>query len=329
MRRTGGHMAAMTQSCPTITFATALNAEGGIVPAEIVLLPAGSTVTGRDGRSWLNDQPDAIIAAFDAGGLDLPVDLEHATELKAPKGEPAPAQGWVKKLLNRAGAIVAQVEWTEAGAALIKGKAYRFLSPAFLHQQDNGRVVRLLSVGLTNRPNLYIPALNSEKITETPMDRAAIAAALGIATTATDADVITSINSLKASVAAPDPKKFVPAADLTAALNRATTAEAALAARTKADGEAKATSLIDQAVKDGKIAPASKDYYLALCHAEGGYAQVEGLLKTLPVLTGKTDLDTIPPGSVEGELTAEQKAICSQTGISEEQFKKELAARAV
>ena len=271
----------------TVTFATAINAASG-APSEIVLLPAGA-VQGRDGRAFVNDRPDDVIAVFAAGGADLPVDLEHATELKAPKGEPAPAHGWIKRLINRDGAICAQIEWTEAGAQLVAGKAYRYVSPAFLHQRDNGRVMRLLSVGLTNRPNLHIPALNSTQ--ETSMDRAAIAAALGIATSATDADVVTAINSLKTKADTPDPSRFVPKADLDQALNRATTAEQKLADMAKTASEQRAAALIDQAVKDGKIAPVSKDHYLALCRAEGGFAQVEALLKTLPKIAGETGLD--------------------------------------
>ncbi len=160
------------------------------------------------------------------------------------------------------------------------------------------------------------------------MDISAIAAALGIGVTATDADVITAINSLRSNVDRPDPTRFVPKADLDVALTRATNAEQALATRDKAATELRATSLIDQAVKDGKIAPASKDHYLALCRAEGGFEQVEGLLKTLPTLTGVSDLDRRQVELPADALTAEQKAICAQCGISEEEFKKEVAARA-
>jgi phage I-like protein len=304
--------------------AVALNSEG-TVPTQLVLLPAGA-IRGRDGRMFLNDQADAVAADFAAGNIELPIDIEHATELKAPKGEPAPAQGWIKRLTALNGELIADVEWTNDGAGLIRSKAYRYLSPAFLHRKDNGRITRLLSVGLTNKPNLELPALNSAT-KETGMDRAAIAAALGIASTATDADVITAINSLRTSIDRPDPTKFVPKADLDAALNRATTAEQKLADQDKQANAARAIALVDQGVKDGKIAPASKDHYLALCRQDGGYAQVEALLKTLPKLTDASGLDRRPPDQPAGTLTAEQVAICSQLGISEDDYKKELAAR--
>lgn len=315
-----------TSSKAAVTVALALNAQAG-APAEITLLPAG-VIVGADGRRFVNDDPAAVIAAFEAGGLDLPIDVEHATELKGPQGDPAPAHGWIKKLKALNGAIVAEVEWTEDGARLVTSKAYRYVSPAFLHRRDDGRVARLLSVGLTNRPNLDLPALNRTTTPETRMDLAAIAAALGIATSATDADVITAINSLQSSAKTPDPTKFVPRADLDAALNRATTAEKTLAEQATQATAARSIALIDQGVKDGKIAPASKEHYLALCREAGGYERVEALLKTLPAITAASDLDRRPIDQPAGELTAEQKAICANCGITEDDFKKELAARA-
>jgi phage I-like protein len=318
-------MAGMTQpsSLASFFFSLALNAEGA-VPSQLVLLRPG-TNRGRDGRAFLNDQPDGIVADFTAGNIDVPIDIEHATELRGPKGEPAPAQGWIKKLTALNGELIADVEWTEHGAALVAGKAYRYISPAFLHRKDNGRITRLLSVGLTNKPNLDLPSLNNQTL-ETDMDRAAIAAALGIAATATDADVITAINSMRSSLDRPDPNKFVPKADLDAALNRATTAEQKLADQGKQAQIASAVALVDQGVKDGKIAPASRDHYLAICRQDGGLAQVEALLKTLPNLTDASGFDRIAPGDKPGELTAAQKALCAQHGISEDDFKKELAA---
>lgn len=317
----------MTQQLSTAQFflAIALNAEGAL-PSQLKLLGAG-TCRGRDGRSWLNDDPYGVVANFTAGGLDVPIDIEHATELKAPKGEPAPAQGWIKKLSALNGEIVADVEWTPHGAELIRSKAYRYISPAFLHRKDNGRIERLLSVGLTNKPNFDLPALNAET-TENAMDRAALAAALGIAATATDADVLTAINTMRSSIDRPDPTKFVPKADLDAALNRATTAEQKLADQDKQANAARAIALVDQGVKDGKIAPSSKEHYLALCRQDGGYTQVEALLKTLPKLTDASGLDKQPVVDPAGTLTAEQVAICSQLGISEDDFKKELARSA-
>lgn len=134
----------------------------GKAPGWIHLIPAGPVV-GRDGREWVNDSPQLILAAFAARGVDLPLDLEHSTELKAPQGEPAPAVGWIKDLQARAGEIWGRVEWTEAGRNAVESKSYRYVSPVFVFERESKRVVSLTSAGLTNRPNLFLHALNKQE----------------------------------------------------------------------------------------------------------------------------------------------------------------------
>ena len=136
----------------------------GKAPADIELIPREGTITGRDGRSWLHDQPRNIISAFNQGGVFLPIDLEHSTQHKAPKGEPAPAVGWIEKLtMSPYGAIWGAVQWTNQGRELVEAKAYRYISPVFAYEPATSRIVRLASAGLTNKPNLFIHALNREE----------------------------------------------------------------------------------------------------------------------------------------------------------------------
>lgn len=135
----------------------------GKAPEWIHLIPAGQVV-GRDGREWVNDSPQLVLAAFAARGVDLPLDLEHSTELKATQGEPAPAVGWIKDLQARAGEIWGRVEWTEDGRNAVESKSYRYVSPVFLFERESKRVVSLTSAGLTNRPNLFLHALNKQEL---------------------------------------------------------------------------------------------------------------------------------------------------------------------
>ncbi|MFH2098801.1 MAG: phage protease, partial [Pseudomonadota bacterium] len=62
----------------------------GKAPEWVELLPPGVNVEGRDGRAWVNDQPQAVAEASLAEGA-IPVDQEHATEISG--GNPAPAAG--------------------------------------------------------------------------------------------------------------------------------------------------------------------------------------------------------------------------------------------
>ncbi|UPQ89162.1 phage protease [Vibrio sinaloensis] len=65
-------------------------------------------MTGNDGRQFNNDNPTAVLEHFKNKKRQIPLDIEHATELKGPKGEPAPEQDWCSE-------------------------NYKYISPAFLH----------------------------------------------------------------------------------------------------------------------------------------------------------------------------------------------------
>ena len=66
------------------------------LPLWIELLPAGDPIVGRDGRSFNNPNPQGVINAFNDDTLDLPIDTEPATQLKAPLGDYSSAVGWAQ-----------------------------------------------------------------------------------------------------------------------------------------------------------------------------------------------------------------------------------------
>lgn len=69
-----------------------------------MLLSAGR-IEANDGRAWVNDRPDMVVANFMLSGLDLPFDFEHGLLKRAPLGEFVPAAGWIVDVANREGAI--------------------------------------------------------------------------------------------------------------------------------------------------------------------------------------------------------------------------------
>lgn len=306
--------------------ALALAADGG-APEWVQLMPAGPAIQGRDGRAWT--MPDAAALAA-RSRTPFAFDWEHGQDLRAPAGEAAPAAGWVEALDVRDGQVWGRVEWTERARSAISAREYRFVSPAFLFSPD-GQVVELIGAALVNRPNFDMAALNSR--TETPMLKALLAA-LGLPETATEADAVAALNrqrdelktALNAS-ATPPLEKFVPRADYDAALNRATAAEAALADQAKAAHEARVQAAIDGALKAGKIAPASKDFYLATCRTAEGFVAFEGFLAAAPSVFGVSDVET-RSGAAATALNAEQKAAAKAMGIGEAEFVKFVAAQA-
>ena len=304
-----------------ILTAIALNAEGPDAPEWVQLTPAGPRLTGRDGRKWTMPDPDAVVTAFARHGSDLPIDIEHSTQIKGPKGEAAPAVGWIKEIANRAGALWGRVEWTADGAAQVAGRAYRYLSPAFNFGKSTGEVTEMVSAGLTNKPNFQLAALNTEgATTEVHMDKALLEA-LGLADGATAADAVAAIATLKADrqtalnrVETPDPARFVPRADFDLAMNRV----AALETADKARAEAEIVAAVDGAIAAGKVAPASRDYHLATCRAEGGLALFAKMVAAAPVLTAPSGLGGKQPGQGASAYTEEELAVCRQMDMSPE-----------
>lgn len=136
------------------------------LPEWIELLPPGPDVVGVDGRRWLNDVPDRIVADFQSRNKPLVIDWEHATENRAPNGLEAPAAGWVDRLEVRSGAIWGHVkEWTGRASQQLADRAYKFLSPVFAFEKNSGRILKITSAALTNAPNLALTALNSRQMT--------------------------------------------------------------------------------------------------------------------------------------------------------------------
>jgi len=306
----------------------ALNFESGAVPDWVQLTPPGPAIVGRDGRAWKLSDPAAVAAAFDPA-KEPQIDLEHSSHIAAPQGMPAPAVGWIKELNVRDGALWGRVEWTAEGEATVTSRAYRYLSPVMAVDKKTGEILRIVSAGLTNSPNLEMAALN-RATTETDMDKAVLDA-LGLTATATAADAVLAINALKSDKAlalnraeAPDPERFVPKADHVLALNRITAFET----EAKARREAEITAAVDAAVTAGKVAPASRDYHLAACRQEGGLERFTAMVGAAPVIAPPSTLDRRTPDATPGKLTGEELAMCRMMGTDPEKFAAEKAVQA-
>jgi phage I-like protein len=305
----------------------------GSVPEWIELIPPGQVVAGHDGRTWLNDNPDGIVTHFQQDGRQLPLDWEHATELQAPQGLPAPAAAWGKEMQAREdGAIWGRFEWTDRGWASVESKEYRYISPVLIYEIGSGRIRGISSVALVNKPNLALPALNQQQLKkegDSTMWKNLLIL-LGLAETATEEQATNAVKKLQGDLQTalnraetPSLDKFVPRADYDAAVARATNAETKLSERNKTDLETAVTAAVDGAVKSGKIVPASRDYYTAMCRQEGGLAEFEKFLTTAPVIGKPSDLDGKDPDKDKGlALNADQSKIAGMFGNSAEDLKK-------
>lgn len=311
----------MTNATATAIFNTDLASQSDSAPEWVELFPTGPAIRARDGRSWTL-YPQTVIAAFNANNAPLPMDWEHAQAHLAPKGQEAPAAGWITEVKERAGAVWGRVEWVAKAAQQIKDRSYRFVSPDFQYRKD-GVITRLNGAALVNRPALEMTALSREQTSMENDDMSkAIAKALGLAEGADEAAVLAALTARDNERRALCQSLQIDAASDSAAITTAITklqkdTETALAAVQFDAGNAEVTALqtdlketrtalaalqtkdrdreidgaLDRAVTVGKITPASRDTYRAMCALEGGLDKFEALLKTLPIIGDPSSLD--------------------------------------
>lgn len=300
------------------------------VPALVHLMPANH-FKARDGRAFTLDDPDAVIAAFHEGKIDLPVDYEHqADNREALAKGPVKAAGWITGLeFQPDSGLWAHVKWTATAAEMIRRREYRFISLSFYHD-ENKRVLRLKGAGLVHTPALHLKALAREETTmptdalpqkdATDKARPSLLSTLvqlfDLPETATEADVIRRVAQLmigpgKAVAAqAPDPAQFVPA----------TAVEGMLAQRNAelaAAHDARVTKKVDDALSAGAFLPPLREWALALGRSDE--AELDRFLAGVgtPYAHLKQELahlKALPPGT--GSLyVVEANGIEAQLGL--------------
>lgn len=117
--------------------------------------------------------------------------------------------------------------------------------------------------------------------------------------------------------------KFIPRADYDAALQRASNAEQKLLALETEKRDAQISELIEHALKDGKISPATKDYHTAMCKTEGGIEAFKGFLEKAPaLLSPESGLDKKKPEGTGAALNAEIQQVAAMFGNSAEDLRK-------
>ncbi|WP_104911928.1 phage protease [Pseudomonas sp. LG1D9] len=300
----------------------------GKAPEWVELIPPGPSVTGRDGRQWLFDEQAGTLvqSSFHGRAIDLPIDWEHATQHRASKGESAPAAGWIKQLELRNGALWGLVDWTPRASEQVINREYRFLSPVFDFDPDTTRIARLVSAGLTNKPNFLLTALNQENTEVTPVTLSpALLTALGLPATATEEQALAATAQLKATAQAtntekPNLEQFMPRADYDSVLLRATNAEQALADQKKTEHNKQVDALITSATQAGKITPATADYHRAACQDETGLARFKAFVDAAPVVAAPSNLDERKHDKTTTALNSEEQHVAKLLDMSEADF---------
>lgn len=277
----------------------------------------------------------AVIAASLSDPRGIPVDENHSTQIRGARGEPAPARGWVKDLEARADGIWGRVEWNATGEALMSERAYRGLSPVIQHLAD-GTVVQIRSVALTNTPNLIgLTALN----TETPMNWANIAKALGLADDAGEDAILAAIAKMKGGttealqsslatiatslgVASQDPVAIEAAARLAGTLQTTVTSLQSEVAELRAAGaKAAAKAFVDGEIAKGRLIPVPLIADLETMHSSNAAAAARWV-EAFPIGTAArvtTQAPQLQP-AVLTSLNSEQIAVADQLGLPHDTY---------
>lgn len=268
------------------------------LPGRIKIAPAGKVVT-RDGRTYSFD-PERLAARFNADGIPIPMDLDHAIVQSG-------AVGWIKALSAEADGLYGDVEWLETGAAALKARTHRFVSPTF-HHTESGEATWLHSVALVAAPALAMPAIASAgHVGDSTLSASStedntmksIATALGLQPEADEPACLTAITALQSGKV----DKAIHDETL-AKLNAASTELTAIkeAARTK-DVDA----VLEAALTAKKITPAQRDHYASLCASDEGLESVKALLEATASGLAPSDIDKRDaPGAEDSELDPAQ-----------------------
>lgn len=355
---TGKHPIPTDEAAVQASMVEVVGADGA-VKTDFTVLPYGNPFYGRDGRGpWiLRDKVHAeiVIAATGQmlGGCDLMADYDHQSHYaKEGVGIQAPAAGWTKRLYAGEDGIHAVVDWTPGAEAALAAREWRYISPDFRVSKTTREVTRLVAISLTNQPNLELPALahqaldavagEDDNMTMISVSAVALAAALALPVAglneagvlaaietlktgsgetetalaailtelklAADADTETVLAAVRANSAAPDPAQFVPKIGFDQVNNRLRKLE-----------EDRVLAMVDAAVAGGKVPPAMRDWALEL--GKKDEAQLCAYLDKAVPFQGNAQLGGKPEPE-PGKLSAEEKAICAMTGVSEADFLK-------
>lgn len=343
-------------SLPLVALAAAMDLpESEGAPEWVHLLPsAQGEIHTYDSRGpYRVADIEAVIAAsmeVAESRIGMPIDENHSIDTALQNGNAAPARGWIKELQARADGLWGRVKWTPTGEALLAEPAYRGISPVFNHLAD-GTVTCVLRASLTNKPNLKgLVALN----TESDMNLAAIAKALGLGDDATEEAIIAAIGKMKKpadtamqsalseigtvlGVDGGDPAAVLAAAKavkggdgvITALQSELARVGGQLKALQSEGAKARATAFIDGAIAQGRVGVKPlRDHYIAM-HCEDP-ARVEKEIGALPALGAGGQTFAQPPAqSAEiTSLNAEQTQVADQLGIPHDKFLASLQADA-
>lgn len=313
------------------------------------------------GGQWFIDAAIAqrLIMLASKAVNDLVIDYEHQTLRADQNGQEAPAAGWFKQMEWRDSGLWIKPQWTTRAREYIQNDEYRYLSAVFPYDKRTGAPLSLHSAALVNRPGIdgmqALEALRAQlnSASTNPQETTAmnealrkLLAQLGIELK--DGDDLTdeqgqaalsALNTLtqKAATAdnlasqvavlkaggdtgTPDPAKYVP-------IEVVTDLQAQVAVLSAESQNGELDQLIKEAKNDGRLLASMEPWARSL--GEKDVAALKEFLDKAKPLAALKGLQTDQTNNQHNQdkdnlavLSAQEKAVCAATGISEEDFLK-------
>jgi len=310
-------------------------------PKEFKIFALGEAGTEK-GR-FLFDQAaaKAVLAASERRGIEYSLDYEHASLENPPLPTGAPAAGWYKIELRADGLWATDVRWTPRASEYLKNGEYRYFSPAFHFDLATRRVLELKNIALTNDPAthgqqpLVAATTKPHAGEEEKPTMKTLLAKLGLKDDSTEAEALAVLHARETRhdeleqdlVKLTGAKDVSEAKGIVAALkakaDKFDAAEAELAKLKAEQADKEVAALVDGGVRDGKITPAQKAFWLE--HGKKDVAMLKAFLKDAPKLvttkeTKPGDEKKTEPNGDLATLSADDKAVAKMLGISEKDF---------
>lgn len=294
---------------------------GDEAPTEFRILGAGTNAT-RKGELMFDEAAAAsVLADYEAGGVDLPLDYDHAMADPSARPSDRIAAGWFRPEVRDGELWAADVKWTPRGKAAVEAKEYRYTSlwgdvELTDKKAKRMRLVRLRNVALTNTPATIatLPLVASEKDTgERPMNEKIF----GLLEVADESSAVEKINLQFATLSDASEVLGVSVDAIGAAVRalklRAEAGDAAVLElselRAKAEASAK-DALIYRLSEEGRLPPALHDWARSQT-----IASLETFGSHAPIVVEHNVAPVAPASGARVELTEEEKAVAKALGL--------------
>jgi len=312
-------------------------------PSEFRIFKKGMNESTKGVFKFTETSQESVMKKAASYGNDLAIDYAHGmfAWISADPAEAGKAAGWFKPEVRSGELWASSVSWTPKAAQMIADREYRYISPAFDHDQA-GEILALLNVALTNIPALHeleplvasrLGASTDDETEERDMNWKQLLAMLNLPETATEAEAMAAISRKMASTAMPpallaltgkatESEAMAVVQAWKVAAESAATMAAELSQVKQAQLEAKKKAMIDEGKRKGCVPPAYEPVLLAM-----DMPALEAFLKVAVPVHQPAGKETQTVTHQTVALSQEDRSVAAMLGVSPEDFAKRKAAR--